>query len=296
MGGSLFLAGFYGSCLSGLAAIVLVAPFALWKAIADERNRDMWRIRGASTRYLEDQQSQQPGWSPPGLGAEEGPLHFYVNWDKLPLGHLRRSCESIGWFLLYLGKRLLGLPIGYSPCHVGAHDVGIAVGRDQLAPQLLEEVERFSRAVPHEGFAPAGYCCFQTSQGVALLSADGLVGVMIDWASAFPETFGCTCISLLAGERRLVTYQDTGVLQSPPNWELFVVPGAQPEATVRSHRRRAKARPVIDIGAEEVTGVVASLNHELIEHNIRVGLLFPVCSDECCAGQSPQDKRTTKFL
>jgi hypothetical protein len=69
VGAFLFLTAFYGIFLSGAAMIVLVAPFGLWKVIADERNRVMWRTRAAISRHLRDQQGGEP--TPPHPGRRD---------------------------------------------------------------------------------------------------------------------------------------------------------------------------------------------------------------------------------
>jgi hypothetical protein len=59
LGDFLFLASFHGLWLTGAAGIFLFAPFLLWKAIDDERNHDMWRVRAANRRYWRAEQERQ---------------------------------------------------------------------------------------------------------------------------------------------------------------------------------------------------------------------------------------------
>jgi hypothetical protein len=62
VGGFLFLTAFYGIWCSGAAAVLLVGPIALWKAIADERDSTRWRVRAeARRRARAEQEGRRPG-------------------------------------------------------------------------------------------------------------------------------------------------------------------------------------------------------------------------------------------
>jgi hypothetical protein len=116
-----------------------------------------------------------------------------LNWDRLSVRALWHWSSSLLWFLYLLHKKIFGIPIGSTPY---PHGEPVPVSRDQASPHLLEEEKRTMAGCFAEGFASVGCYRFVNGRiGIALLSSDGQIGLLIAMPNAGETFWWCTRVT-----------------------------------------------------------------------------------------------------